>query len=145
MGEIVSIWIKRAHGGSMDPVEEATLVAGGGLLGSADQGGRRQITIIDEAAWRDALDELGVDVDPAARRANVMVRGVDLEKSRGRALHLGGCSISIRGENPPCSVMDEAKEGLRNALRSRWRAGVFGEIVQGGTIRVGDPAAWGNQ
>src|ERR1700686_5813406 len=51
VGEIVSIWIKRAHGGPMDRVGEAEMVAGRGLRGNADQGGRRQVTIIDEGGW----------------------------------------------------------------------------------------------
>jgi MOSC domain-containing protein YiiM len=82
--------------------------------------------------------ELGADVDPSARRANVMVRGVDLENSRGKKLQLGECVVSIRGENPPCKLMKE----MQKPLRPHWRAGVFGEIVQGGTIRVGDRVSY---
>ena len=134
MAEIVSIWIKRAHGGAMDRVDEAQLVPGRGLVGSADQGGWRQITIISEESWRNATAELGADVDPSARRANVMIRGLDLQKSRGKKLQLGDCVINVRGENPPCRLMNE----MQQPLRSHWRAGVFGEIVYGGTIRAGD-------
>jgi MOSC domain-containing protein YiiM len=137
--QIVSIWTKRAHRGPMDRVESAELVAGAGLRGSADQGGRRQITVISEGSWDDAQEELGVEVNPSARRANVLVRGVDLEDSRGRLLRLGSCVIRIYGETQPCNVMDEAQPGLRAALKSHWRGGVCGEIVEGGTIRVGDP------
>lgn len=126
----------------MDRVETAELIAGRGLVGNANQGGRRQITLIDEAAWRDATTELGVEVDPSARRANVLLRGIDLEDSRGRLLLLGGSLIRIFGEVRPCSLMDEAQMGLRSALGSQWRGGVFGEIVEGGTIRVDDRAEW---
>lgn len=138
---VQSIWIKRAHRGPMDRVEQAELVAGRGVRGSADQGGRRQISIIGEEAWEAAQEELGVAVDPAARRANVLVRGVDLENTRGRMLRLGACLVRIDGEVRPCERMDEAQEGLRNALRPHWRGGAFGEIVEGGTIAVGDPVA----
>jgi MOSC domain-containing protein YiiM len=138
MGEIVSIWIKRAHGGPMDRVDGAELVAGRGLVGNADQGGWRQVTIIDEEAWRQATEELGADVDPSARRANVMIRGLDLEGSRGRKLILGDCVINVRGENPPCRLMDQ----MQKFLKPHWRAGIFGEIVQGGAIRVGDKVAF---
>jgi len=134
MGEIVAIWIKRQHRRPMERVDEAELVAGRGIAGNANQGGWRQVTIIDEGAWREATEELGVDVDPSERRANVMVRGVDLENSRGKKLILGGCIINIRGENPPCRLMKEMQE----PLRPHWRAGVFGQILEGGTIRVGD-------
>jgi MOSC domain-containing protein YiiM len=138
MGEIVSIWIKRTHGGPMDRVDGAELIAGRGLAGNADQGGWRQVTVIDEEAWRAATAELGVDVDPSARRANVMIRGLDLEKSRGKRLILGDCVINIRGENPPCRLMDQ----MQVFLKPHWRAGIFGEIVHGGTIRVGDKVAF---
>ena len=138
LGEIVAIWIKRAHRGEMDRVDEAQLIAGRGVAGSADQGGWRQVTVIDEKAWRDAEAELGEEVDPSRRRANVMIRGIDLEKSRGRKLRLGDCLVNIRGENPPCPVMGN----IQNALKPHWRAGIFGEIEEGGTIRVGDPVAY---
>ena len=139
---IKAIWIKRAHRGPMDRVDRAELVAGGGVRGSADRGGRRQISIISEEAWEAAQEELGVAVDPSARRANVMVRGIDLENARGKLLRLGACLIRVGGEVRPCERMDEAEEGLRNALRPHWRGGAFGEIVEGGTVAVGDAVAF---
>jgi len=139
-GEIVNIWIKRAHRGVMDSVESAEVIAGRGLVGNADQGRRRQITIIDEAAWREAAAETGRDVDPSKRRANVMLRGIPLANSRGKLLRLGSCLVRILGETRPCERMEEAQAGLRKALSPNWRAGVFAEIVEGGAIRVGDRA-----
>jgi MOSC domain-containing protein YiiM len=138
MATIAAIWIKTASRAPMKRVDEAELVAGRGLKGNADQGGWRQVTIIDERSWRDAEAELGKDVDPSHRRANVMVRGIDLENSRGKKLRLGTCVIEIRGENPPCRLMGE----MQKPLKPHWRAGVFGTIVDGGTIRVGDPATY---
>jgi MOSC domain-containing protein YiiM len=134
MGEIVSIWIKPARGLPMRRVDEAQLVAGRGIADNANQGGWRQVTIINEKAWREATEELGTDVDPSARRANIMIRGLDLEGTSGRKLVVSGCVIHIRGENPPCRLMKE----MQGPLKPHWRAGVFGQIVEGGTIRVGD-------
>jgi MOSC domain-containing protein YiiM len=34
--------------------------------------------------------------------------------------------------------MDEAYQGLRNAMMEGWGGGAFGEILDDGTIRVGD-------
>jgi MOSC domain-containing protein YiiM len=140
-GEVVAIWIKRAKRGVMDPVDEARAVAGRGLAGNANQGGRRQVTIIDEAAWHEATSELGVDVHPSKRRANVMLRNVPLARTRGMLLRLGDVVIRILGETRPCEQMDDAQPGLRAALDPDWRAGVFGEIIEGGTIRTGDTAS----
>lgn len=142
MGEVVAIWLKRFKGGPMDPVAEALAVEGRGLENNANQGGRRQVTIIDEDRWREAQQEVGVDVDPRARRANVMLRGIDLEKTNGQLLRIGDCVVRIYGETRPCEKMDDAQPGLRNALKPHWRAGANGEVVAGGTIRVGDPAEW---
>jgi MOSC domain-containing protein YiiM len=100
------------------------------------------VTIIDESRWSEACAELGVDVDPSARRANIMLRGVDLENMRGRTLRIGPVLVRIYNETRPCEQMDDAHEGLRDALRPRWRAGAYGEIVEGGVIRIGDTAEW---
>ena len=142
MGEVVAIWIKRFKRGPMDAVEEALAVEARGLRGNANQGGKRQITLIDEARWAEAAAEVGVDVDPGARRANVMLRGIDLERTNGRLLRVGECVVRIYGETRPCNQMEEAQAGLRAALSSRWRGGAYGEIVTGGTLRVGDRAEW---
>ena len=139
-GEVVALWLKRFKGGPMDPVLFAEAVPGRGLAGNANQGGRRQITIIDEERWKEACDAIGVAVDPSARRANVMLRGVDLENTRGRLLRIGPCVVRIYNETRPCEQMEEARTGLRAALAVRWRGGVYGEIVEGGVIRAGDVA-----
>jgi MOSC domain-containing protein YiiM len=141
-GEVVKIWLKRFKGGPMDAVLFAEAVAGRGLAGNANQGGRRQVTLIDESRWREACAELGTDVDPSARRANVMLRGIDLENMRGRTLRIGPMLVRIYNETRPCEQMDDARAGLRVALQPRWRAGAYGEIVEGGIVSVGDRAEW---
>lgn len=141
-GVLRAIWVKRAHGGPMDPAEEAALVAGRGIVGNADQGRRRQVTILDEDAWRAATARLGSELGPSARRANLLVRGVDLRSSRGRVLRIGGVRVRVFGETKPCRAMDEALAGLKDELYPEWGGGAFGEVLDDGTIRVGDAAAW---
>ena len=142
MATIAAIWIKRFKGGPMDPAMFAELVAGRGLRGNANQGGKRQVTLIAEESWRDAETALATSVHPSTRRANVMLRGIDLEQSRGRILHIGDTRLRIYGETRPCHQMDEAVRGLRAALSPAWRGGAFAEVLDGGVIRVGDEAAW---
>jgi MOSC domain-containing protein YiiM len=136
------IWIKRNHRGPMDPAMFATLVAGRGIAGSADQGGKRQVTILARERWEAVIERLGVAVDPSARRANLLVSGIDLENSRGRVLRIGACRIRVWGETRPCERMDEAEPGLRSALDAHWGGGAFGEVLDAGQIAIGDPVSW---
>lgn len=141
-GRLEAIWIKRAHRGPMDPVAEAQLIAGVGLRGNADQGGRRQVTLIERERFTAQVASLGATLNPAARRANLMLSGIALADSRGRTLQLGETRIRILGETKPCERMDEALPGLRRAMYDDWGGGAFGEIVQGGRITLGDAARW---
>ena len=141
-GRVQALWVKRAHRGPMDAATAVTLVAGRGVEGSADQGRSRQVTVISEERWDHLLEQLGERPDPIVRRANVLVRGVALELRRGAVLRLGEARIRIKGETRPCERMDEALDGLRAALRSDVGGGLYGEVVRGGVVRVGDPAAW---
>lgn len=142
MGRVVAIWLKRARRGPMDPVERVAAHAGQGLAGNADQGGKRQVTVIDAARWRDAERELGAEVDPRARRANVMTEGIDYLDCRGRVLRLGGVRLRLLGETRPCGRMDEAHPGLRRALEPDWRAGAYGELLDDGELALGDAVDW---
>jgi MOSC domain-containing protein YiiM len=141
-GRIEAIWVKRAKRGVMDPVTSAELVPGEGVKGSADRRGKRQVTLIEREAWEAMMRELAADVPPAARRANVMLSGIHLAETRGRILRLGDTRIRIGGETVPCERMEEARAGLRDAMRPAWRGGVFGEVITGGSISVSDRAAW---
>lgn len=141
-GRLEAIWIKRAHRGPMDAVPEAELIAGEGLRGNADQGGRRQVTLIERERFTAQVSALGATLNPAARRANLMLSGIELTNSRGRTLQLGATRIRILGETKPCERMDEALPGLRRAMTDNWGGGAFGEIVEGGRIALGDAARW---
>jgi len=141
-GRIEELWTKRAHRGPMDSVREATLVAGQGMLGSVGRSRRRQVTLLTREAWTTAIGVVGTDPGPASRRANILVSGIELARTRGRVLLVGSCRILVGGELTPCERMDEAAPGLRRALEPDWRGGVFGEVLEGGTVRVGDRVEW---
>jgi chorismate mutase-like protein len=146
VGVIEQIWLKRAKRAPMDPVTTARVRAQRGLVGNANQGGRRQITLLEAERWADHLVAVGRDGDPtlspARRRANVLVRGVSLVNSRGRVLCIGAVRIQIAGETKPCHQMDEVCPGLQAVMRPAWGGGAFGIILNDGDIAVGDPIRW---
>ena len=140
MGILDAIYTKRAHRGPMDRTDTAVLTAGAGLAGSADRGGRRQVTLLDADRWATLTAALtrGDPIDPAARRANLVVSGVELARTRGRTLRVGSCVLRIWMHTAPCERMDEVWPGLAAALRPDWGGGACAEVVVGGEIRVGD-------
>lgn len=142
MAQVAGIWLKRSHGGVMDAREMAELVAGRGLRGDATQGGRRQVTIMSLGRWRQLTAQLPGPPDPAIRRANLLIDGIDLDDSRGRVLAIGDARVRIYGETRPCHQMDEACPGLQAALSPPWGGGAFGEVLTDGAIHVGSPVAW---
>jgi MOSC domain-containing protein YiiM len=126
----------------MDAVQRARLTAAEGMAGSVDRSRRRQVTIIAREAWDRCMAELAAAVDPSARRANVMVEGIELAGSRGRVLRIGEARLLIGGETTPCERMDEAHPGLRRAMRPEWRGGVHARVIGDGWVEVGDAAHW---
>lgn len=141
-GKLEAIWLKRARRGVMDSQERATLKANRGLVGNTDQGGKRQVTLLDKATWERLMDETGAFLDPSARRANLLISGIELAYSRGRILQIGPVRISIYGETKPCERMDEAHPGLQTAMRPEWGGGAFGQVLDDGEIAIGDTVQW---
>ena len=141
-GRLDGIFVKRAHRGPMDPVDEAQLEAGRGIIGNVDRSRRRQVTLLEAERWARLMRELHAEVDPRARRANLLVSGVSLYETRGRILQIGSVQLVIGGETTPCERMDEAVPGLRAAMGDTWAGGAFAQIRASGAVRVGDPIIW---
>jgi MOSC domain-containing protein YiiM len=141
MPQLERIWIKRAKLGPMDPVDSARTVAGAGLVGNANQRGRRQVTLLSQDHWNEITRHLS-SPDPILRRANLLLSDIDFRGSRGKTLQLGGIRVRILGETRPCERMDEAVPGLRLALSAPWGGGAFGEVLDDGVVKVGDRAEW---
>jgi len=57
----------------------------------------------------------------------------------GQQVRIGGVVLEITEETKPCSRMDEAHDGLRQALVPEWRGGVTCRVISGGPLTIGDP------
>jgi MOSC domain-containing protein YiiM len=141
-GRLEAIWIERAHRGPMDAVQEAELDVERGPVCSVDRSRRRQVTLLEAESWARLMHELGGDIDPHARRANLLVNGVSLYETRGRVLRIGDVRLAIGGETTPCERMDDALPGLRDAMRGQWAGGAFVRMITSGVVRVGDEITW---
>lgn len=126
----------------MDALDVGELIAGQGLAGSVGRSTRRQVTVIEREVWDRVQEELQAAIPYAARRANLMISGIRLEETRDRVLRIGETLVRIGGHTTPCERMDEACEGLREKLAPHWGGGAFGQVIRGGTVRVGDRVEW---
>jgi MOSC domain-containing protein YiiM len=100
--------------------------------------GPRAITLLSKEAWADACAVVEKDLPWVTRRANLFVEGIDLAGALGKRVQVGDVRILLHGESKPCKLMEQQYAGLREALKPKCRGGVFGEILEGGTIRIGD-------
>jgi MOSC domain-containing protein YiiM len=119
---------------------EIEAVAGKGLVGDRhfDHYSKGQITVVsnDELALAEA--DLGYPIAPGSTRRNVTVSGLQLPRTPGSRLRLGEVVVEVYRDASPCTTMEgSVGPGAQAALRGR--AGVRGMIVEGGTLRVGDP------
>lgn len=138
MSQLQQIWIKRMHKGPMDPAPKASVVAGKGIVGNANQGGKRQVTIVSSKHWEQITEPLGHTPDPRLRRANLLVSDIDFTNARGKVLKIGSIRIRVYGETRPCEQMEMAAPGLQAAMSVPFGGGAFGEVLDDGEIVVGD-------
>ena len=146
MAQLLNIWTKPAKGEQMVSHESIECLTGEGLQGCV--GGKadhRQVTILSLAAWNEAQHEIGEQMDPIHRRANLLVDDIDFENSKEKILVIGDLTIELTGETKPCAQMEELHEGLRNAMKPKWRGGATGKVLNSCTIKIGDSAFLQNQ
>jgi len=143
MARLTRIWLKPVKGEPLQEVEHASVRSNHGLVGNAERGGRRQVTVLSAEDWEAANAQAGSELDPSARRANILVTGLDnLVESTGHVLKIGGARIQVTGETRPCSLMDAAHQGLRAAMEVSWRGGVHGIVLNDADLAVGDEVSW---
>ncbi len=138
-GTLAAIATHATPGACMVERDAAELRPGVGVVG--DVPGRapaREVTVVDRAAWRSACEELGQEVPWTARRANLLVTGLDLRASAGCELRIGAARLRVTGETLPCRIMDRQRAGLRRALEPDWRGGATCTVLAGGTVAVGN-------
>src|SRR5919108_4954990 len=137
-GIVKGIAVRDASRAPMQEQQQVEVTLQQGIVQDYRGTGLRQVTFLDAGQWQEVLAELGIDLPWYTRRANVLIEGIDLPATVGRRLQVGACRFAIGGETTPCGRMDEIKPRLRRILRPAFRGGGWGEVLQGGPLRVGD-------
>jgi MOSC domain-containing protein YiiM len=146
-GEIVSIQVAEKAKSPMLPVMEADAVVGRGLKGDRyfDQvgtfsdrpGPAREITLIESEAIEALERDLHIKLDAKDSRRNVITKGVPLNHLVGRTFKVGDVLLKGIRLCEPCSHLESlTTRGVENGLLHR--GGLRAQILNNGTIRVGD-------
>jgi len=145
-GAIVSINLSRKKGQAKRPVREAQVIAGEGVKEDAHRGfGHRQVSLLMMESIEDQKERLGpeagIEIGPGAYAENITTRGIDL-----RTLRVGD-ELVVRGKrgivllrvsqigkdcHTKCAIFKLAGDCIMPGL------GIFCEVLQGGTVGVGD-------
>ena len=151
-GLVVSIQITQEAKGTMESLREVLAVKGRGLEGdrycnhvgsySHNPGPDREVTLIEAEALEAMGRDYGTTLDPKDSRRNITTRGVALNHLvQGREFTIG--EVRMRGLRlcEPCAnlVKLTGKNVLQGLIH---RGGVRAQVLNGGTIRVGDTVEW---
>lgn len=139
VGIVERIAYRPDHGKEMVEVMEQRVITARGLADDRRAKGRRGITFLSVEKWLDVVRTLDVDLDWTARRANLLISGIDLQATIGQILKVGDVLVRVWDETRPCQLMEDTQPGLKKALAIDTRGGVHGEVLYPGVIRIGDP------
>lgn len=129
--------------GAMQEQQQAEVSVDEGIEGDARGRKRgRQITILFDADWSDAVAETGDAMHWTERRANLLVSGMRSPTEAGGIFEIGTVRLEVVMETDPCDLMESKRDGLKSALTPNWRGGVCCRVVGAGSFQVGDAVTY---
>ncbi|HSF93804.1 MAG TPA: MOSC domain-containing protein [Thermohalobaculum sp.] len=147
-GTLEHIHITARGRAPMQPLAEARLVAGRGIdgdryfLGTGTYSQKpepgRQVTLIEAETLEALARDHGLELGVGEHRRNLTVRGVALNHLVGRRFRVGPVVLEGARLNKPCKYL-ELVTGKTVYEALIHRSGLNCIIVDGGTIRPGDP------
>jgi MOSC domain-containing protein YiiM len=148
-GELVAIFVAPVGGAPMEARDEVDAVAGRGLVGDRylDADGtysgtripdeERAVTLIEQEAVAAARAEEQLELEAGETRRNLVTSGVPLNHLVGREFRVGAARLRGVKLAEPCAYLEgKTRPGVRAALIHR--GGLRAEILEGGTLRLGD-------
>jgi len=141
-GRIASLHVHPPErGAALAEVQVLQLVAEKGIAEDTryfNRRSRRQVTLIEREQIAAHGEALGVPgFAPGAVRSNIETIGIRLGDLIGQRVQVGDAVLDFYAPRTPCHQMDELCAGLRELMEDG-RQGVLAQVVQSGTVRVGD-------
>jgi MOSC domain-containing protein YiiM len=109
-----------------------------GRVNSAGRPSRRQVTLIEREQIAEHATALGLEsIAPGDVRSNIETTGIELQALMGHEVQVGAARLRFYEPRESWAKMDAICQGLRQRMGGH-RQGVLAEVVQSGTVRVGD-------
>lgn len=139
MGRLVGLARRDKKRAEMEILDDAEISERTGVANDfRGKPGKRQVTVISAEAWAAACEELGQEIPWTTRRANLLIKDIELPQRTGDVIEIAGVRLLVTMKVDPCSRMDEQFQGLRSALIPEWRGDVACTVLKGGPVRLGD-------
>lgn len=140
---VVGIQLGLATRLPMRSVEDAEIETQAGLVGDRYHGSRhRQLSVQSLTELADAGEAFGAPIDPLLTRRNVTISHGTVPRTPGHRWRVGNVVVEVVRDAAPCKMLDmEIGDGARTAMRRR--AGVICRVIEGATLRIGDPVDLG--
>lgn len=146
MAKLLGIAMKQKKRAPMQTMDSAHISLDKGVENDfRGKPSRRQVTLMSLKAWQAANEILNKDLPWTTRRANLLVDELELENTTGQTITIGAVELLITQETDPCERMQEAAEGLFDALKDHWRGGVCCRVISEGLITLGDDVVLGDK
>lgn len=144
---VVGLCVGATEKEPLEAVDQVRAVAGHGLEGDRKfrragmppdkDAPDRELTLIEAEAVEAAVREYGIELTPIEARRNVVTRGVALNHLVGRSFRVGEATLRGIRLCEPCGHLEAlTRQGVRKSLIHR--GGLRAQILDGGTIRLGD-------
>lgn len=136
MAKVKTINISGRKGEKKNPIEQAELLAGHGIVGDAHAGSARQISLLAEESI-DKLRARGFAATAGVFAENLTTEGIDLlSLSIGNKVQVGGAVLEITALGKVCHQRCHIYYEVGDCVMPR--EGVFARVVSSGIIRKGD-------
>jgi len=142
-GKLLAIGIASDRAVPVETFQQAEVIIGQGLVGdryteSTTKDPGKQVTFIEQEALEAIAVEYEVQLSHTESRRNLLTSGVPLNHLVGAVFQVGDAA-RFRGLRlcEPCSYLEDLT-GKAAKTPLKHRGGLRTEVVQGGTIQVGD-------
>ena len=138
--KIVAVCVSQNKGECKTPVESVDLLPDHGIIGDGHAGNwHRQVSLLAQESI-DKMRQMGLDVKTGDFAENITTQGIDLPVLPvGTQLRIGRARVEVTQIGKECHTRCAIYHQAGDCVMPK--EGIFVKVLEGDTIRAGDPIA----